>query len=158
MNNIYFQELRSNPDTCNAGKKWYDNDDELLVKLMNENKPYEEIAFEFKRTIGSIRARVIDKIILKEYDGENIQELARKYNFDDSEYLEKCIKARIQKNNISIIDKETYEERKEKNKQKKIERKEIKAAGGEKYYNLLLNIVERLERIEKKLDGYDFTE
>ena len=147
MNNIYFQELRSNPDTCNAGKKWYDNDDELLVKLINENKPYEEIAFEFKRTTGSIRARVIDKIILKEYDGENIQELARKYNFDDSEYLEKCIKARIQKNNISIIDKETYEER-----------KEIKAAGGEKYYNLLLNIVERLERIEKKLDGYDFTE
>ena len=158
MNNIYFQELRSNPDTCNAGKKWYDDDDELLVKLMNENKPYEEIAFEFKRTIGSIRARVIDKIILKEYDGENIEELARKYKFDDSKYLEKCIKASIQKNNISIIDKETYEERKEKNKQKKIERTEIKAAGGEKYYNLLLNIVERLERIEKKLDGYDFTE
>ena len=147
MNNIYFQELRSNPYTCNAGKKWYDDDDELLVKLMNENKPYEEIAFEFKRTTGSIRARVIDKIIIKEYDGENIEELARKYKFDDSKYLEKCIKARIQKNNISIIDKETYEER-----------KEIKAAGGEKYYNLLLNIVERLERIEKKLDGYDFTE
>ena len=145
MNSTYFQELRSNPETCNAGKKWYNNDDEMLVKLINENKPYEEIALVFKRTIGSIRARVIDKIIVNEYDGENIKELAIKYNFDDAEYLEKCIKAKIQKKNISIID-----EKKEKNKQKKIERKEIKAAGGEKYYNLLLNIVERLERIEKK--------
>ena len=41
---------------------------------------------------------------------------------------------------------------------KKIEINQIKKAGGEKYYDLLLNIVERLERIEKKIDSYEFTE
>lgn len=124
MNNTYYQELRSNPDTCNAGKKWNNNDDELLVKLINENKSYEDIAFEFKRTLGSIKMRIIDIIIAKEYNSENIEELAKKYNFNNVEYLEKCIKAKIEKNNFSSIDKETYEEK----KQKKIERKEIKAA------------------------------
>ena len=91
----------------NSGKRSF------IIQVRDRSKK------QFKRTIGSIRARVIDKFIVKEYDGENIEELARKYKFDDSEYLEKCIKAIIQKNNISIIDKETYEERKEKNKQKK---------------------------------------
>ena len=38
------------------GNKWETNDDELLIKLFNEDKSYQEIAKEFKRTIGSIRA------------------------------------------------------------------------------------------------------
>lgn len=162
------QELRSNPETCNAGKKWETEEDELLVKLVNENKSHQEIAIEFKRTEGSIRARIIDKIIFPKYNNENITELAKKYNFNDIEYLERCIKVRIEKENAIIAEniisnetKEEYEERMEKIKKeklnKKIERNQIKAMGGEKYYELLLNIVERLERIEKKIDGYDFT-
>jgi Mor family transcriptional regulator len=167
-NNI--QELRLNPSTCNAGKKWETEEDELLVKLVNENKSHQEIAIEFKRTEGSIRARIIDKILFPEYNNENITELAKKYNFNDIEYLERCIKVRIAKKENAIIaeniisneTKEEYEERMEKIKKeklnKKIERNQIRKAGGEKYYELLLNIVERLERIEKKIDGYDFTE
>jgi Mor family transcriptional regulator len=167
-NNI--QELRLNPSTCNAGKKWETEEDELLVKLVNENKSHQEIAIEFKRTEGSIRARIIDKILFPEYNNENITELAKKYNFNDVEYLERCIKVRIAKKENAIIaeniieneTKEEYEERMEKIKKeklnKKIERNQIRKAGGEKYYELLLNIVERLERIEKKIDGYDFTE
>jgi Mor family transcriptional regulator len=164
------QELRLNPSTCNAGKKWETEEDELLVKLVNENKSHQEIAIEFKRTEGSIRARIIDKILFPEYNNENITELAKKYNFNDVEYLERCIKVRIAKKENAIIaeniieneTKEEYEERMEKIKKeklnKKIERNQIRKAGGEKYYELLLNIVERLERIEKKIDGYDFTE
>lgn len=167
-NNI--QELRLNPETCNAGKKWETEEDELLVKLVNENKSHQEIAIEFKRTEGSIRARIIDKILFSEYNNENITELAKKYNFNDIEYLERCIKVRIAKKENAIIaeniisneTKEEYEERMEKIKKeklnKKIERNQIRKAGGEKYYELLLNIIERLERIEKKIDGYDFTE
>jgi len=166
-NNI--QELRLNPSTCNAGKKWETEEDELLVKLVNENKSHQEIAIEFKRTEGSIRARIIDKIIFPEYNNENITELAKKYNFNDIEYLERCMKVRIAKKENAIIaeniisneTKEKYEERMEKIKKeklnKKIERIQIRKAGGEKYYELLLNIVERLEIIEKKIDGYDFT-
>lgn len=164
------QELRLNPSTCNAGKKWETEEDELLVKLVNENKSHQEIAIEFKRTEGSIRARIIDKILFPEYNNDNITELAKKYNFNDVEYLERFIKVRIAKKENAIIaeniisneTKEEYEERMEKIKKeklnKKIERNQIRKAGGEKYYELLLNIVERLERIEKKIDGYDFTE
>lgn len=39
-----YQELRLNPETCNAGKKWETNEDELLIKLFNENKSYEEMS------------------------------------------------------------------------------------------------------------------
>ena len=164
------QELRLNPSTCNAGKKWETEEDELLVKLVNENKSHQEIAIEFKRTEGSIRARIIDKIIFPEYNNENITELAKKYNFNDIEYLERIIKAQISKkersNDNSRIAKkifenqtdEEYERSIQQKKEKLIERNQIKAIGGEKYYELLLNIVERLERIEKKIDGYDFTE
>ena len=164
------QELKSNPETSNAGKKWETEEDELLVKLVNEDKSYEEIAKEFKRTVGSIRARIIDKIIFPEYNNENISELAKKYNFNNVEYLERCMKVKIAKkenainteNIISNETKEEYEKRMEEIKKEKvnklIEKEEIKAAGGERYYKLLLNIVERLERIEKKIDGYEFTE
>lgn len=164
------QELKSNPETSNAGKKWETEEDELLVKLVNEDKSYEEIAKEFKRTVGSIRARIIDKIIFPEYNNENISELAKKYNFNDVEYLERCMKVRIAKkenainteNIISNETKEEYEKRMEEIKKEKvdklIEKEKIKAAGGQKYYDLLENIVERLERIEKKIDGYEFTE
>jgi Mor family transcriptional regulator len=164
------EELRLNPETCNAGKKWDTDEDELLVKLVNDNKYHEEIAKVFKRTVGGIRARIIDKIIFPEYNNENIKELAKKYNFNDVEYLERCIKLRVEKKENAIIaeniivneTKEDYDIRmqeiKEKKLNKKIERNQIRKAGGEKYYELLLNIVERLERIEKKIDGYDFTE
>jgi len=91
------QELRSNPETCNAGKKWETNEDELLIKLVNENKSHQEISIELKRTEGSIRARIIDKILFPEYNNENITELAKKYKFNDVEYLERCIKVRIAK-------------------------------------------------------------
>ena len=164
------QELKSNPETSNAGKKWETEEDELLVKLVNEDKSYEEIAKEFKRTVGSIRARIIDKIIFPEYNNENISELAKKYNFNNVEYLERCMKVKIAKKENAIIaeniisneTKEEYEKRIEEIKKEKvnklIEKEKIKAAGDERYYKLLLNIVERLERIEKKIDGYEFTE
>ena len=145
------------------GNKWETNDDELLIKLFNEDKSYQEIAKEFKRTIGSIRARIIDKIIFPEYNKENIKEFAEKYKFDDVEYLERIIKARIAKEEKSkiakkILENETKEDYNIRMLNKKIEINQIKKAGGEKYYDLLLNIVERLERIEKKIDSYEFTE
>ena len=154
------EELKSNLETCNAGKKWETNEDELLVKLLNENKSHLEIAIEFKRTEGSIRGRIIDKIIFPEYNNENITEFAKKYKFADIEYLERCIKAKIAKKENSIIaqkiiENETKEERVKEYKDKKlnklIEKEEIKAAGGEKYHQLLLDIVERLKIIEKKI-------
>lgn len=147
------QELRLNPETYNAGKKWETHEDELLVKLVNEDKSYEEIAKEFKRTVGSIRARIMNKIIFPEYNKENIKELSEKYKWNDVEYLEKCMKCIM-----SSLEEREKEKQSKMLSQEKFERKKIKTVGGQKYYDLLENIIERLERIEKKIDSYEFTE
>jgi len=58
-----FIKFQSNDETSNCGKRW-DNEDHLkLIKYVEENKSYDDIAIEFKRTIGSIRSRVLNKII-----------------------------------------------------------------------------------------------
>ena len=184
--------LRENPDTANAGNKWTIEDDVKLREYIQENKSYEEIAFKLKRTIGSISSRVLNNIILQEYNGLNYKELIEKYNIKNVSKFEKLIKMKDNKNKmIEELDKEEYEEseddvigdtdavdnnvvsknvkrldkyeeyrikRAEEIKQKKIEKSEIKLSGGKKYYELLTNIIERLDRIEKKLEGYDFTE
>ena len=155
-NNI--QSLRANLETCNTWKKWKVHEDELLLALMEENKSHQDIVTELKRTVGAIRARVIDKLILPEYNSENVVELAKKYNFEDSKFLHRLLQSRVQMNeNARISLKILQTEPKEDYAPMKLERK-IKTAGGEKYFELLQNIVERLERIEKKIDGYDFKE
>jgi hypothetical protein len=58
---------------------------------MEENKSYDDIAIEFKRTIGGIKSRVLDKIIFPEYNEDNVVELAKKYSYDDVEYFKKCL-------------------------------------------------------------------
>jgi Mor family transcriptional regulator len=155
------QSLRANPETCNAWKKWEAHEDELLLTLMKENKKHDDIALELKRTIGSIRAKIIDKLILPEYNSENVVELAKKYKFENSDLLHRLLQSRIQKQensrmSMKILDTVPKEEYEQKKLDKKIEMKKIKTAGGEKYFEVLQNIVERLERIEKKIDGYDF--
>jgi hypothetical protein len=84
-------KLQSNDETSNCGKRWNIEDDLKLIKYMEENKSYDDIAIEFKRTIGSIKSRVLDKIIFSEYNEENCQELAKKYRYDDVEYFKKCL-------------------------------------------------------------------
>jgi len=83
-------KLQDNTETSNHGKKWNIEDDLKLIKYMEENKSYEDIAIDFKRTIGSIKSRVLDKIIFKEYNDDNVEELATKYCYD-VEYLKKCL-------------------------------------------------------------------
>jgi hypothetical protein len=184
--------LRENPDTANAGNKWAIEDDVKLREYIQENKSYEEIALKLKRTIGSISSRVLNNIILQEYNGLNYKELIEKYNIKNVSKFEKLTNMKDNKNKMrEELDKEEYEEseddvigdtdavdnnvvsknvkrldkyeeyrikRAEEIKQKKIEKSEIKLSGGKKYYELLTKIIERLDRIEKKLEGYDFTE
>ena len=64
------------------------------------------------------------------------------------------------KGRISSLEERVKEKEKQSKmlSQEKFEKKKIKTAGGQKYYDLLENIIERLDRIEKKMDSYDFTE
>ena len=82
--------LKSIEETSNVGKKWTIEEDEKLVQEIKDNKPYEEIALEHKRTITGIKSRVISNIIYpiyKDIDEEqqeiNIQEISTEYKIDD---------------------------------------------------------------------------
>lgn len=77
-------------------------------------------------------------------------------NSQDSDNTKSIKKVSSWKKNNKYTMSSSLEER-EKDKEK-IETKKIKTAGGQKYYDLLENIIERLERIEKKIDSYEFTE
>lgn len=121
-------------ETSNINKKWILNDDILLKKLVIEDKTYDEIEIILQRNKSSILTRVIDKIIFPEYNSENINLLSEKYKIDIN-YLQKCMTY-----NLKI--KEYYNKKRE----------EIKIISGEKYNELLNDIIQRLERIEKKLD------
>ena len=57
------QDLGSNDETINIGKKWTIEEDDRLAQEFTDNKTYEEIALEHKRTINSIELRVISRII-----------------------------------------------------------------------------------------------
>tara|TARA_B110000483_G_scaffold173928_1_gene205822 strand:- start:39 stop:491 length:453 start_codon:yes stop_codon:yes gene_type:complete len=116
QNNTYNNcfKLRENPETANAGKKWESDDDITLAKLVETSILYCDIAKQLKRTEGSIKARVIDKIIYPQYNDnpELLEELAYKYKFH-KDYLKKKIEEKnnpnikngveIDKNNIDLL-------------------------------------------------------
>jgi len=56
-------EMRDNEETMNVGKKWTVEEDIKLAQEIAENKTYQEIAMEHKRTVNSIELRVVSHII-----------------------------------------------------------------------------------------------
>lgn len=90
-------ELRCNDETSNVGTKWTIEEDTKLVQEITENKTYEEIALEHKRTVHGIKLRVISHIIYpKIKDGVSadadaadmdIEELALEYKIDTSQLI-----------------------------------------------------------------------
>jgi hypothetical protein len=132
----------------NAGKKWTNKEDEQLLEEINDNKSYDEIALNHKRSKYAIILRVISQIIYpKYYDNENDNNdnnddnitneiISKEYNID-IELLKRNI------NNIKIK-KSIISNRKEKEITK--ENKEIKINYNEK-------ILEQLILLNKKLDN-----
>jgi len=119
-------------------KKWEKEDDLKLIKNIKENKSYHEISLELNTTIGDIRSRILDKIIFTEYDGTNIKELAQKYKYNNVENLQKCLenKKKISYENVKQV------------------QKNIKISENIECKDLFLNIIDRLEKIEYKIDLY----
>jgi len=71
----------------NVGTKWTIEEDNKLVQEIANNKAYEEIALEHKRTILGIKIRVISCIIypkIKDCLVIDIQGLSVKYKIDES--------------------------------------------------------------------------
>jgi hypothetical protein len=116
-------------------KKWIFEEDKLLCRLVIENKTYEDIAIQLERNKESVISRVIDKIIFPEYNSENIKELAEKYKIENINYLERCMLYNMKKS-------EYYNKKRE----------EYKLNINNKCYELLYDILEKLEIIEEKLE------
>ena len=74
-------------ETTKVGKKWLQEEDDLLVKEIEEKKTFEEIALNHKRNIGGIEARVITNIIYPKYKNEtdiDYEKISKEYNIDSS--------------------------------------------------------------------------
>ena len=83
-------ELRSNDETSNVGKKWTIEEDIKLLEEFTENKTYEEIALEHKRTVYSIQLRVISRIIYPKIKDDveiDMEKVALEYNIRTKELL-----------------------------------------------------------------------
>lgn len=84
------QELRTNDETLNVGKKWTIEEDIKLVQEITDNKTYEEIALEHKRTAYSIQLRVISRIIYPKIKDDveiDMEKVALEYNIRTKELL-----------------------------------------------------------------------
>ena len=84
------QELRSKDETLNAGTKWTIEEDNKLVQEITDNKTYEEIALEHKRTAYSIKLRVISRIIYPKIKDDveiDMEKVALEYNISTKELL-----------------------------------------------------------------------
>ena len=74
----------------NVGTKWTIEEDNKLVQEITDNKTYEEIALEHKRTVYSIQLRVISRIIYPKIKDDleiDIEKVALEYNIRTKELL-----------------------------------------------------------------------
>jgi len=93
-------ELRNTEETSNAGIRWSIDELEKLSKELVDNKSYEEIALEHKRTVSSIISRVISHIIYPKYkDNIDIEKISVEYNID-IELIKKNIKKIVKNDSL----------------------------------------------------------
>ena len=96
-------ELRSNDETSNVGTRWTIDEDTKLVQEIIENKTYEEIALEHKRTVLGIKLRVISHIIYPKIkdavfatdEDADMEALALEYKIDTSQLIRQIDKLRM---------------------------------------------------------------
>jgi hypothetical protein len=145
--------LRKNEETSRVGKKWTVEEDEELMKELNDKKSYEEIALNHKRTIGGIKSRVICNILYLRYKDKSktIEELSLEYNIENDlvlKYINKMDnKIEIKDSNESTILK--YIDKKEIKKDSEIKTK----VNIEILYDKIISLENRMLSIEKKLDA-----
>ena len=145
--------LRKNEETSRVGKKWTVEEDEELMKELNDKKSYEEIALNHKRTIGGIKSRVICNILYLHYKDKSktIEELSLEYNIEIDlvlKYINKMDnKMEIKDSNESTILK--YIDKKEIKKDSEIKTK----VNIEILYDKIISLENRMLSIEKKLDA-----
>jgi hypothetical protein len=104
------KELKNQLETSNAGSRWSDEENEQLLEELKNNKSYEDIAKNHKRTITAIKAHVICYVIFPIYNIDEIEskidEISEKYNIEP-EIIIRYVKKQIKNNeNIKVVNKE----------------------------------------------------
>ena len=143
-NMVKFQEnmkkLRENPDTSRAGLKWDDSEDENVLSKLKSGMTVDDIAKALKRTANSIKTRIIMNAV-KQIDEEskNKDQVLKELNIteaDIKEYTEKKQQRDEQQKNFvnSMITKNIYNPTIRDN------------------YQLLKEILNRINKIEEKLN------
>ena len=141
---VRFQEnmkkLRENPDTSRAGLKWDDSEDENVLSKLKSGMSIDDIAKVLKRTANSIKTRIVMNAV-KQIDEENIDKnkVMKELKITDAditEYKDKKQQRDDQQKNFinSMINKNIYNPTIRDN------------------YQLLKEILNRLNVIEEKLN------
>ena len=143
-NMVRFQEnmkkLRENHDTSRAGLKWDDSEDENVLSKLKSGMTVDDIAKALKRTANSIKTRIIMNAV-KQIDDENknkdqVMKELKITEADIKEYTEKKQQRDEQQKNFvnSMINKNIYNPTIRDN------------------YQLLKEILNRINKIEEKLN------
>jgi hypothetical protein len=137
------QDLGSNDETINIGKKWTIEEDNRLVQEFMDNKTYEEIALEHKRTVNSIELRVISRIIFPKIKDD----LEKGIDIDTSQIIRhiKKIKIKATKN-------------KDKSEQKPINKPKQKddEPTNKQILEYLKQLDNKINEINSKLDNLEY--
>lgn len=153
------QELRTNDETSNVGKKWTIEEDIKLLEEFTENKTYEEIALEHKRTAYSIQLRVISRIIYPKIKDDveiDMEKVALEYNISTKELLYNInklkMKATENKNNPENKDKPEHKPSK-----KPIQKpKHDEEPTNTQIFEYLKQLDNKINEINSKLDNLEY--
>jgi repressor of nif and glnA expression len=141
---VRFQEnmkkLRENPDTSRAGLKWDEEEDNKVITKIKKGIDINEIAKELKRTVNSIKTRIVMQGIKEiEENKRTKNDVFKELKITDTdikEYKEKKVQRDEQQKQYSNI----------------ILNKNITNPTIKDNYCLLKEIAQILIRIEEKLD------
>jgi hypothetical protein len=142
-------QMRSVEETMNVGKKWTIEEDNKLVQEITENKTYEEIALEHKRTAYSIQLRVISRIIYPKIKDDveiDMEKVALEYNIRTKELLY----------NINKLKMKATENRDNPSKKSIQKLKHDKEPTNKQIFEYLKQLDNKINEINSKLDNLEY--
>jgi hypothetical protein len=142
-------QMRSVEETMNVGKKWTIEEDNKLVQEITENKTYEEISLEHKRTANSIQLRVISHIIYPKIKNDvetDMGKVALEYNIGAEKLLYNINKLKMKAT-----------ENKDKPSKKPIQKsKHDEEPTNKQIFEYLKQLDNKINEINSKLDNLEY--
>jgi repressor of nif and glnA expression len=142
-NMVRFQEnmkkLRENPDTSRAGLKWDDSEDENVLNKLKSGMSVDDIAKALKRTANSIKTRIIMNAVKQiDEDKKDKNQVIKELKITEADIVE-------------YKDKKQQRDDQQKNFINSMINKNIYNPTIRDNYQLLKEILNRINNIEEKL-------